>query len=122
MDVSDVKVTDEDGLLSRSMMIKAKNIIMKERIWINRVISEKVTPVGKVTQMLNQLLVKVQIRIDWKTFPLCGPIQGVQDCTCGCPRSQAGTGKNTHIEIREVGGLWCKPLISSWGFVYRETV
>ena len=32
-----MKVTDEDGFLSRSMMIKAKNIIMKERIWINRV-------------------------------------------------------------------------------------
>ena len=37
MDVSDVKVTDEDGFLSRSMMIKSKNTIMKERIWINRV-------------------------------------------------------------------------------------
>ena len=36
MDVSDVKVTDEDGFLSRSM-VKAKNI-MKERIWINRVV------------------------------------------------------------------------------------
>ena len=40
MDVSGVKVIDEDGVLSRSVMIKAKNIIMKERIWINRVISE----------------------------------------------------------------------------------
>ena len=28
MDVSDVKVTDEDGFLSRSMMIKAKNKII----------------------------------------------------------------------------------------------
>ena len=35
MNVSDVKETDEDGLLSRSMMIKANNTIMKERIWIN---------------------------------------------------------------------------------------
>ena len=33
---NDVKVTDEDGFLSCSMMIKAK-IIMMERIWINRV-------------------------------------------------------------------------------------
>ena len=33
----DVKVTDEDGFLSCSMMIRAKNNIMKERIWINRV-------------------------------------------------------------------------------------
>ena len=32
--VTDVKVTDEDGFLSCSMMIKAKNIVMKERIWI----------------------------------------------------------------------------------------
>ena len=40
MDVCDVNVTDEDGFLSRSMMIKAKNTLMKERIWINRVASE----------------------------------------------------------------------------------
>ena len=37
MDVSGVKMTDEGGFLSCSMMIKAKNIIIKERIWINRV-------------------------------------------------------------------------------------
>ena len=37
MDVtSDVKMTDESDFLSHSMMIKAKNIIMKERIWIKR--------------------------------------------------------------------------------------
>ena len=44
MDVtSDVKVTDEDALLSRRMMIKAKNI-MKELIWINAVPSEITLP------------------------------------------------------------------------------
>ena len=32
--------TDEDGFLSCSMMIRAKNIIMKERIWINPVTSK----------------------------------------------------------------------------------
>ena len=32
-----MKVTDEDGFLSCSLMIKAKNITMKERTWINRV-------------------------------------------------------------------------------------
>ena len=37
MDASDVKVTEENGFLSRTLMIKAKNIIMKERIWINHV-------------------------------------------------------------------------------------
>ena len=35
-----------------------------------------------------------------------GPIQEVQDCTCECPRSQAGTGKNTHIEIRDAVGTF----------------
>ena len=35
MNVSDVKVPDEDDFLSHGMMIKAKNIIMKERLWIN---------------------------------------------------------------------------------------
>ena len=40
MDVCAVKVTDEDGFLAGSMMINAKNTIMKERIWIDRVASE----------------------------------------------------------------------------------
>ena len=40
MDVGDVKVTDEDGLLSCSMMIKAMNTIMKERLLTNRVASQ----------------------------------------------------------------------------------
>ena len=40
MDVCDVKRTDEDGFLSRSTKVKAKNTIMEERIWINRVASE----------------------------------------------------------------------------------
>ena len=31
-----------------------------------------------------------EIRVSWKTFPVCGPTQRVQDCTCECPRSQAG--------------------------------
>ena len=34
MNVIVMNVIDEDGFLSRSMMIKAKDIIMKERIWI----------------------------------------------------------------------------------------
>ena len=34
MNVSDVKVTDKDGYLSRSKTIKANNKIVKERIWI----------------------------------------------------------------------------------------
>ena len=39
MNVSDLKTTNEDSFLSNNMMIRAKNI-MKERIWINRVINE----------------------------------------------------------------------------------
>ena len=39
MNVNDLKTTDEDSFLSNNMMIRAKNI-MKERIWINRVINE----------------------------------------------------------------------------------
>ena len=45
---------------------------------------------------VTQLLAKVEIQVNWKTFPLCGPIQAVQDCTCECPRSQAGTTAATH--------------------------
>ena len=72
----------------------------------------------KVTHLLNQLLAKVEIRVNWKTFPLFGPIQGVQDCTCECPRSQAGTGKSTHVEIRDVGGTF---FVSSNGVVQCRT-
>ena len=38
MDVTrDAKLTHENDFLSHSMMIKAQNVIMKERIWIKRV-------------------------------------------------------------------------------------
>ena len=40
MDVSDVKMSDEDDFLSRSTTIKPNNTIMKERFWINRMASE----------------------------------------------------------------------------------
>ena len=43
MNVSDMKVTDKDDFLSRSMIIKAKNIIMKERTWINRVAQRRIS-------------------------------------------------------------------------------
>ena len=51
MNVSDVKVTDEDGYLSCSKTIKANNNTVKERIWItvkltikNRVVKVDVEP------------------------------------------------------------------------------
>ena len=53
MNVSDVNVTDEDGFLSRCMMIKAKNIIMKERTWVNRVAQRDVTNVKHSGEWLN---------------------------------------------------------------------
>ena len=40
IDVCDVEVVDEDSFLAGSMTIKAKNTILKERIWINCVASE----------------------------------------------------------------------------------
>ena len=40
MNVSDMKVIDKDDSMSNRMMIKTKNITMKERIWINPVTSE----------------------------------------------------------------------------------
>ena len=42
VDACDEKATYADGSLSRSMMIKAKNTLLNERIWINRVASELV--------------------------------------------------------------------------------
>ena len=50
---NDVKVTDEDGFLSRSMTIKAKIITMKERIWTNRVAQRDVTNVKRSGEWLN---------------------------------------------------------------------
>ena len=52
MDVSDVRVTDEDGFLSCSMMIKADNI-MKGRTWTNRVAQRDVTNVKRSGEWLN---------------------------------------------------------------------
>ena len=40
LDVSDMKVSDEDGFLFLNMKIKTNSAIMKERIWINRVTNE----------------------------------------------------------------------------------
>ena len=42
-----VKVPNEGGYLSRSKMIKAKNIIMKERTWIKCVAQRDVTHVNR---------------------------------------------------------------------------
>ena len=132
--MSDVKVTDEDGLLSRSMMIKANNTIMKERIWINRVASKIVFQFGIQTMALRYTmsvcgysLRETQLHLEpfqrdvtdmkrsgeWLNMEprnlvfdsLCVNLfQGVRDCTSECPRSQAGTGKSTDIEIRDVVG------------------
>ena len=52
-----------------------------------------------------------------ETSELCGPIQGVQDCTCECPRSQAGTGKDSHVKIRDVGSTFFvsfHTVVSGW--------
>ena len=66
----DVKVTDEDGLLSRSMMIKANNTIMKERIWINRVASKIVFQSGIQTMVL-RCTMSVCVRLQFERNPIC---------------------------------------------------
>ena len=71
-------------------MIKAKNIIMKERIWINRVISEIMFSVSDTVPLHDERIITVR-HVN----------QG-----CECPRSQAGTGKSAHIEIRDVVGTF----------------
>ena len=40
MNVCDMKVTGEGGTLSSSVLTKAKNTLVKERLWTNRVASE----------------------------------------------------------------------------------
>ena len=84
MDVSDVKVTDEDCFLSRSMMIKAKNTIMKERTWINRVAQRDVTNVKRSGEWLN-MESRNLVPGDLMKLTL---------------------GKSTHIKIRDVGGTF----------------
>ena len=77
VDVSDVKVIDEDGFLFCSMMIKAKNIIM-ERIW--------------TFSRSSRLHVRMSKKSGWNH---------------GCdPPSRVPLGKSTHIEIRDVGGTF----------------
>ena len=53
VNVCNEEVTNEDGLLSCSMMIKTKNTSMKERLWTNRVASEiEVQPLHPDTDVL----------------------------------------------------------------------
>ena len=95
IDVSDVIVTDEDGYLIRNMTIKTNGKIVPEQIWISPVTSEMTFQsfdLDTDAQLHDERIIAVREE----------PIQGVQDCACECQRSQAGTGKNTHIEIRDV--------------------
>ena len=83
MNVSDVKMIDEDSFLSNSMMIKAKNIIMKERIWIKGVINE--TTFETHCEATGHFLPVRQYRnVDDCRVHKCEPIQGVEDCTSEC--------------------------------------
>ena len=82
MDVTSVKVSDEDGFLSRSMMIKAKNIIMKERIWI----SVKLTIQNRVAK------VDVEPNATSWTHSRSSNVQEVGlEWTCCAPKRQART-------------------------------
>ena len=88
MDASDVKVTDENGFLSCSQTAKANNKI-----------------VSKIETQPLDADTDAQLH-EYQCSSRGTQFQGVQDCTCECPRSQAGTGKSTHIEIRDVGGTF----------------
>ena len=70
------------GFLSRSMMIKAKKTIMKERIWINRVAQRDVTNVKRSGE--------------WWNMESRNLVPG--------DLMKLTLGKSTHIEIRDVGG------------------
>ena len=83
---SDVKMTDENDFLSNSMMIKAKNI-MKERIWINRVINETTSETHcEATGHFPP--VRQYIKVDDCREHRCGPhgtcVDGVNSHSCYC--------------------------------------
>ena len=86
---------------SPSKTPKANNKIVEERSWINSITSIVKQPLESDTdaKLHDERIITVRKE----------PIQGVQDCTCECPKNQAGTGKNTHIEIREVDAWWFDP-------------
>ena len=103
MNVSDVKMTDEDSFLSNSMMIKVKNIIMKDRIWINGVIND--TTVETHCEATGHFPPVRQCRnVDDCRVHKCGPTQGVQDCTCECPKRAcpcSSRGTQLHIVFHQ---------------------
>ena len=87
--------------MSQNMMIKAKNIVLKERIWISREISKIMKqPLESDAQLHKERIIAVQeepcLHVNLTSemsqmkcghsgnFPLCEPIQGVQDCTSEC--------------------------------------
>ena len=115
MDVSDMKVTDEDSFCPTAWWTKQRTSSWRNEFgslwsWQFRIMQRKFT-LSRTGQV--------------------GPIQGVQDCTCECPRSQAGymvrsmhltpmwsgwmlqhvvvesgARKNAHIEICDVVGTF----------------
>ena len=87
MNVNDVRVSDEDGFLFCSMMIKAKNNIKKERIWTNRVINE--TMFETHCEATGHFLPVHQCRnVDDCRVHTCGPhgtcVDGVNSYSCYC--------------------------------------
>ena len=56
--MNDLKVTDGDGVLSRRMMIKAKNIIMKELAGTDMLCSDK-------TGTRTQNIMTVKSKLPW---------------------------------------------------------
>ena len=73
MDVSDVKMSDEDDILSHTMTIKPNNTIVKERIWVNLVASEVVCQAlhpGIGNQLHDERVTAVREERDFHTVPI----------------------------------------------------
>ena len=98
----------------------SRSLLVCLRIWLGRSSHMWVKPCGpggpRCRTWLAEHLVYLEMFLR-SAFPLCGPIQGVQNCMCEWARSQAGTtaaihrphcrfGKSTRIEIRDVGGTF----------------
>ena len=84
-------------------MIKANNIIMKEQIWISLVTSKIETELLESeadARLHTERIIAPSLQMNSTremmkcghpgNFPLCEHIEGVQDCTSECPRSQVG--------------------------------
>ena len=70
MDLSGVKMSDEDDFLSHTVTIKPNTTIVKERKWVNRVASEIVCQAGTGNQLHDERVTAVREELDFHTVPI----------------------------------------------------